>query len=87
MVTFDIRNGVLYGVNYSGNDERLTIPSNVVRVVKLKIHQSIKKIIIPQSVKEIDIDAFSGGTNLVEICSYSDSFVVQNNCLFDLLKS
>ena len=87
MITFDIRNNVLYGANYSGNDECLTIPSNVVRIVKLKIHHSIKKIIIPQSVKEIDIDAFSGGTNLIEICSCSDSFVTQNNCLFDLDKT
>ena len=84
MVEYDIKNKVLYGVSLSSDETVIDIPNGVERIKHLKIAKNVERLIIPSSVKLIDLDAFEYAINLVEIVLVDNNdFVVEKRCLFD----
>ena len=84
MIEYDIKNKVLYGVSSSDDETIIDIPNDVERIKHLKIAKNIEKLIIPSSVKLIDLDAFEYAINLVEIVLVNnDNFLLEKKCLFD----
>lgn len=84
MIEYDIKNKALYGVSLSDDETIIDIPNGIERIKHLKIAKNIEKLIIPSSVKLIDLDAFEYAINLVEIVLIdNDSFTLEKKCLFD----
>ena len=83
MATFDIRNGVLYGAKYDGNEKTIEIPEQVKHIKKLSIRHHVERLMIGPSVLKIDKNAFRDGTNLSEIVVKNPYFVLKDECLFD----
>lgn len=87
MVNYDIRNGVLFGAKYSNDEKILQLPETIHTINCLYIKACIKKIVLPSSLKLIEIDAFSGADSLIEIECLSENFILFNKCLFDKEKN
>ena len=84
MIKYDIKNGILYGATISAEETTIAIPDNVERIKSLRITHRVEKLIIPSSVSQIDIDAFSNATNLFEIEIHDNSnFIMEKKCLYD----
>ena len=83
MVNYDIRNGVLFGAKYSDCETLLQLPETIHTINCLYIKSCIKKIVLPSSLKFIELDAFNGADSLIDIECLSESFILSNKCLFD----
>lgn len=78
---FDIFEGILK--NYDGSEEYITIPSLVKKIINaFSCNRKIKKIIIPDSVKEIGDLSFIECYGLKEII-IPDSITKIGSCAFD----
>ncbi len=88
MVKFDIKNKTLYGAIVSEGETVIDIPIEVEVIKKLYISRDVETIIIPSSVKSIELDAFEYASNLSSIVLDDNfNFVVDGKCLFDKNKT
>lgn len=84
MIEYDVKDKVLYGVSSSNDEKIINIPNDVERIKHLKIAKNIEKLIIPSSVKSIDLDAFEYAINLLKIeLIDNDNFIIEKKCLYD----